>query len=62
MSQINEQSLPLLYDPQTSGGLLLSVESSQSHSLLGKIRKLFPRAEIIGKVTPRSVALLEVHG
>lgn len=42
----------LFYDPQTSGGLLLSVESSNAARILECIRKGFPEAEIVGEATP----------
>ncbi len=40
----------ILFDPQTSGGLLLSVPGDKAGSLLGKIKARFPRASIIGEV------------
>ena len=40
----------LLYDPQTSGGLLLSVDPLYSADLLRTIQKKFPRSAIIGQV------------
>ena len=43
----------LMFDPQTSGGLLISVDSEQSRQLLGAIQKDDPAARIIGRVLPR---------
>lgn len=43
----------LIQDPQTSGGLLLSVSASVSDQVLSLIRKKFVSAEIIGEVLPR---------
>lgn len=40
----------LAFDPQTSGGLLLSVAASQSGSMLAKLRTRFGSAEEIGEV------------
>lgn len=40
----------LIHDPQTSGGLLLSVGSSQSEEILKKLKAHFPMAQIIGQV------------
>lgn len=40
----------ILNDPQTSGGLLLSVSPEKSSSVLKKLRKRFPMAEMIGHV------------
>ncbi len=42
----------LMFDPQTSGGLLLSVSAELAESVLIKLRPRFPAAAIIGKVLP----------
>ncbi len=39
-----------LFDPQTSGGLLLSVTKSEAPQLLSQLRPRFPYAQIIGEV------------
>ncbi|MHC5374371.1 selenide, water dikinase SelD [Enterococcus sp. LJL120] len=44
----------ILFDPQTSGGLLISVEAKQAAELLTSIKKTDPVATIIGEVVPRS--------
>jgi selenide,water dikinase len=41
----------LLFDPQTSGGLLICVDSGQSAGLLTAIQKDDPAARIIGRIT-----------
>ena len=41
-----------LVDPQTSGGLLLSVAADQAEELLEAVKADFPRAAMIGEVTP----------
>lgn len=43
----------ILFDPQTSGGLLLSVDSSFAERLLAKLNSRFKRAVIIGDVIPQ---------
>lgn len=43
----------ILFDPQTSGGLLLSVEPSLAKSMLQSLQTRFPKAEIIGEVLPK---------
>ena len=40
----------ILHDPQTSGGLLLSVQKEKATSLLQQIQKQFVKARIIGEV------------
>lgn len=47
---INPQQHLELFDPQTSGGLLLSVEAQKAKVILEKISKSFPKAAVIGKV------------
>ncbi len=42
--------LDLLYDPQTSGGLLISVSSKKADVLLNKMREQGVEAELIGNV------------
>lgn len=43
----------LLFDPQTSGGLLISVRGDQAQALLHAIRQDDPQASIIGRILPR---------
>lgn len=43
----------ILYDPQTSGGLLISVPSEYGEELLEKLNKLEIKSAIVGKVTER---------
>lgn len=47
LSPIQQQ---LLFDPQTSGGLLLSVNKDVSEVILKKLKGVFPMSSIIGKV------------
>ncbi|SFF22383.1 selenide, water dikinase SelD [Nitrosomonas sp. Nm166] len=49
-SSISETEKLILFDPQTSGGLLLSVAADQAESILSSLRKRFHSADIIGKV------------
>jgi selenide, water dikinase len=50
---IDPNLLKLLYDPQTAGGLLLAISSDRADGLLAELRKNYPRAEVIGRVTER---------
>ena len=43
----------LFYDPQTAGGLLLAIAEKKADDLLVELRRSYPRAEIIGRVTDR---------
>jgi selenide,water dikinase len=47
-------------DPQTSGGLLLSVDRESAPALLETVVERFPAACVVGEVTARSVTALEV--
>lgn len=53
----------LLLDPQTSGGLLLSVKADQANSLLTHLRKRFAKAEAVGRVleTPKDQKFIRVQ-
>ncbi len=46
----------ILHDPQTSGGLLLSVQKESAQEMLQAIQKSFPKAQIIGEVIPKAEA------
>lgn len=50
-----------LVDPQTSGGLLLSVTKSEAPQFLQQLRKRFPYTQIIGEVTERAATALLVQ-
>ena len=48
----------ILYDPQTSGGLLMAVDAGDAEALLKRLRETIPEAAIIGFVTPREDSAL----
>jgi selenide,water dikinase len=45
--------LKLLFDPQTAGGMLIAVSEDKAEALLRTLREKYPRAQIIGRVSPR---------
>jgi selenide,water dikinase len=50
---IDADLVKLLYDPQTAGGLLLAIKSEKADDLLTELRRNYPHAEIVGRVTER---------
>ena len=47
---VSKQMSNLLYDPQTAGGLLISIPIESSDALLAMLRKTYPHATNIGRV------------
>jgi selenide, water dikinase len=54
--RVSSQMQSALYDPQTAGGLLISVEESKAEYLMKKLVK----AEVIGRVTAKEDKLINV--
>lgn len=48
---VDKNLVKLLFDPQTAGGMLISVQSGRASDLLAKLRQTYPRAERIGQIT-----------
>lgn len=44
----------VLFDPQTSGGLLLAVPAEQAEKLCQALQKIQPQTAIVGEILPRS--------
>lgn len=57
-SGVSDLDRLFFFDPQTSGGLLLSVDAALSSSIVLKLKMRFPHARVIGEATPRDGALL----
>jgi selenide, water dikinase len=58
---VEQETRTLLYDPQTAGGLLLSVPSESAHGLITALELAGVPAMRIGEVIPKSDSLIEVH-
>jgi selenide, water dikinase len=58
---VEPETRTLLYDPQTAGGLLLSVPSESAHGLISTLQLAGVLAARVGEVIPKSDALIEVH-
>jgi len=48
---VSKELTNLLYDPQTAGGLLISIPTERAGELLSRLRQTYAHAEIIGRVT-----------
>ena len=57
---IDPNLVKLLYDPQTAGGLLLAIAEDKADDLLVELRRNYPRAEIIGRVSERGPKVIAV--
>lgn len=49
-SGVTEAQVPLLFDPQTSGGLLLAVAPQSADGILRALKTSFPAARVVGEV------------
>jgi selenide, water dikinase len=57
-SSVNGDLVRLLYDPQTAGGMLITISTERAGALVDKLRSHYPKAVVIGRVTekgPRSI-------
>jgi selenide,water dikinase len=61
LNQVSASTEKLLYDPQTSGGLLLAVAPDQTDAVLNKIKTKFSSAKKIGLVSSREAKLLYIE-
>ena len=50
---VDKNLVKLLFDPQTAGGMLISVSSARADDLLGKLRQTYSQARAIGRVVER---------
>ena len=51
----------ILYDPQTSGGLLIAVPETSAQALLRELKDSIPAAAEIGYVTEKTDAAVILH-
>ncbi|MBU2710148.1 selenide, water dikinase SelD [Zooshikella harenae] len=50
---LKEAHYPLLFDPQTSGGLLVAVSEDVAYDCLNGLQIDYPQAAIVGKILPK---------
>jgi selenide, water dikinase len=58
---VSKELLSLLFDPQTAGGLLISVAEERADELLHQLRETYADAARIGRVRERGPHLLSVE-
>ena len=58
---VDPNLMKLFYDPQTAGGLLLAMSQDRAEELLTELRRNYPRAEIVGRVTERGEKAIIVN-
>ena len=58
---VNKELASLLFDPQTAGGLLISVPADRAADLLASLRERYPDAALIGRVKERGPRLITVN-
>jgi selenide,water dikinase len=49
---VDQNLVKLLFDPQTAGGMLIAIPEQRATALLATLNKSYPKARIIGRVTP----------
>jgi len=50
---VSKETRSLLFDPQTAGGLLISIAPDRAEDLLARLREHYPSATVIGRVAER---------
>ncbi len=60
IAQLSPARQEILFDPQTSGGLLISLPAARAGEACAAIRRLDPAAAVIGQVTDRQAASVVV--
>jgi len=58
---VDKDWVKLLYDPQTAGGMLISIPAAQAHKLLERLLESYPVAQIVGRVTERAAHSIVVE-
>lgn len=59
-TDITKEMASLLFDPQTAGGMLISIAADKAEALLTRLRETYADAAIIGRVTEKGARSLVV--
>lgn len=59
-TDITKEMASLLFDPQTAGGMLISIADEKAAALLARLRETYADAAIIGRVTEKGARSLVV--
>jgi selenide, water dikinase len=60
VDQVTEEFRALLFDPQTSGGLLVSIAPDSAEAAIAALKRFDVSAQIIGEIIPRRSPLIEI--
>ena len=58
--RVIKQMRSLLYDPQTAGGILISIAADRAQEMLARLRETYSQAEIIGQALERGAHSIKV--
>jgi len=58
---VNPDLVKLLFDPQTAGGMLISIPADRAGDLLDRLREHYPTARIIGRTLRKSSNSLVIY-
>jgi selenide, water dikinase len=58
---IDKETRSLLFDPQTAGGMLISIHPDRATDLLARLRENYPKAQVIGRVLVRGTHSITVR-
>lgn len=59
-TDITKEMASLLFDPQTAGGMLISIADEKSEAVLARLKETYADAAIIGRVTEKGARSLVV--
>jgi selenide,water dikinase len=60
LDQVTEEFRALLFDPQTSGGLLVSIAPESADYAIAALKRFNVSAQVIGEIIPRGSPLIEI--